>query len=242
VVMGLGRDNAHPMQESAFFGNIFVSPPQAYYCNGFDWDRGPVSGRIGANQSGSPYTNPFGTNALCESHCTTIGFWGEAYSGCGSWGNNVVTVFRDFDPNVPYTICNPTTKLCLDVLNWSTSANGVIDPWPATAGQNQKFFFERVNAVSDSGQYRIRSAQSNLYLTMKGASTKSGGALIQWPYEGTTNQLWYMTQVVEGSYNLVNVNSGMQLTVGGIAQGGQVIQIPGGGYSNTEMFKLTLSQ
>ena len=59
VVLGLGRSNAYPMQEGAFFGNIFVSPPQAYYCNGYDWDRGPVSGRIGATQTGSPYKNPF---------------------------------------------------------------------------------------------------------------------------------------------------------------------------------------
>ena len=41
--------NKYPMQEGAFFGNIFTSPPQAYFCNGYDWDRGPVAGRIGAD-------------------------------------------------------------------------------------------------------------------------------------------------------------------------------------------------
>ena len=46
------------MQESASFGNIFVSPRL---------------GRIGANQSGSPYTDPFGTNALCRSSCARTG-------------------------------------------------------------------------------------------------------------------------------------------------------------------------
>ena len=98
TIIGLGRNSAYPMQESAFFGNIFVNPPKAYYCNGFDWDRGPAAGRIGATQSGSPYSNPFGTNALCKNSCSTVGRVGEAYGSCDGY-NNVITVYRDFRPD-----------------------------------------------------------------------------------------------------------------------------------------------
>src|SRR5581483_5655457 len=32
--IGWGRSTDYPYQEGSFFGNIFVSPPTAYYCNG----------------------------------------------------------------------------------------------------------------------------------------------------------------------------------------------------------------
>ena len=59
--------------------------------------------------------------------------------------------------------------------------------------------------------------------------------------QASKTMLWWMTQVVRGSYTIVNVNSGMQLTVSG-PTGTQVVQIPGGSYGSTEMFKLTLAQ
>src|SRR5215831_4848493 len=31
--IGYGRNNLFPYQEGSFFGNIFASPPQAYFCN-----------------------------------------------------------------------------------------------------------------------------------------------------------------------------------------------------------------
>src|SRR2546430_2241652 len=47
-ILGWGLDSAYPYEEGSFFGNIFVSPPKAYYCNGKDFDVGVVPGRIGA--------------------------------------------------------------------------------------------------------------------------------------------------------------------------------------------------
>src|SRR6185503_2625163 len=88
--LGLGTSNAYPIQESAFFGNIFVSPPKNYFCNGRDWDRGPVAGRL----AGGPYVNPYGTNALCANNCSSVGTFGEAFGACGSY-SKVITVWRD---------------------------------------------------------------------------------------------------------------------------------------------------
>src|SRR6185436_12394159 len=57
--LGWGRNNSTPFIEAAFFGNIFVSPLRAYYCNGPDWERVPVMGRIGAETTDTIFRNPF---------------------------------------------------------------------------------------------------------------------------------------------------------------------------------------
>ena len=50
TAIGYGRNNLFPYQEGSFFGNIFASPPQAYFCNGKDFELGVVPGRLGVGQ------------------------------------------------------------------------------------------------------------------------------------------------------------------------------------------------
>jgi len=237
VVLGLGRLNNYPLQEGAFFGNIFVTPPKPYYCNGFDFDRAPAGGRIGSTQTGSPYTNPFG---LCSSVCTTIGYLNEAYTPCAGW-NNVITTFRDFDPGLPYTICNLASGMCLAIKSNSTAAGGIIDLWPTNTNPNQKWYFERVNNNTSSGDYRIRSAYSNLYLDIVTSSMVDGGLVDQWPNNGGANQMWNMIQIIAGSYLIENENSRLLLNAAGIAAGQQMIQAGHGSYGDSQMWKLTLT-
>jgi hypothetical protein len=239
VTIGYGRSNAYPMQEGAFFGNIFITPPQAYYCNGYDYDRGPAAGRIGANQSGSPYWDPFSGAGLCKDNCSVVGY-GDAFGSCGG-NNNVVTVYRDFDPGVPYTICNKWDNMCLDVQNWQTNAGAVIDMWPANGQANQKFYFERVNTNSHDGNYRIRSAFSNLYLDVSGGSTAAGAGIVQWTNNGGNNQMWNMIQVIQGTYLMENERSRLLLNTQGVAQGTQLVQRGSGSYTDPQMWKLTLA-
>jgi hypothetical protein len=237
--LGLGRSPAYPMQESAFFGNIFVSPPKAYFCNGFDWDRGPVAGRIGANQAGAPYVNPFGTNALCKNSCTTVGAIGEAYGSCAGF-NNVVTVFRDFDPTLAYNITSVQTGQNMDISHASSSPGAVVDTWAANGGSNQKFFLERVSSTSDSGTYRVHAVGSNLYLDMAGASKGDGGGLIQYGWSGANNQLWNLIQVQGSTYIIANVNSG-KLLAHGAGAGAQVTQHGQGVYSDDQMWQIKIA-
>jgi len=244
-VLGLGRSNTYPMQEGAFFGNIFISPPQAYYCNGFDWDRGPVSGRIGANVSGSPYKDPYSGAGLCKSNCATVGYNGEAYASCAAngvnFGNNVVTVFRDFDPNVPYTICNPITNNCIAIKGNSTSAGGIVDVWPLNSA-SQKFYFERVNVNSHDGNYRIRSNNSGLYVDVTNGSTAAGGTMTQQYGNGQTNQAFNMIQIASNTYLIENERSRLLLNARGIAPGAPLVQSGSGYYDDYQVWKLTLAQ
>ena len=90
-----------PRQEGSFFGNFFVSPPKAFYCEGKDFAVGVVAGRIGSNQVGAPYVNSFGDNqSLCQSpndipNCAPADIPNAAagFKACAGF-NHVITVWR----------------------------------------------------------------------------------------------------------------------------------------------------
>jgi hypothetical protein len=93
--IGWARSSTYPNQEGSFFGNIFTSPPRAYYCGGRNINAAAVAGRLGAGTSGAPYTNPWGANAACDDHCTrSESPYGQSgYKFC--YGNDaVMTVWR----------------------------------------------------------------------------------------------------------------------------------------------------
>jgi hypothetical protein len=100
TAIGWDQDAAYPYEEGSFFGNIFVSPPQAFYCNGKDFDVGVVPGRIGAGQGDAPYVDPFNGNGYCKDHCTPadIPHQDDGYKACIGY-NHVVTVWRNPDPS-----------------------------------------------------------------------------------------------------------------------------------------------
>ena len=93
--IGWGRNSTYPNQEGAFFGNIFTSPPTANYCGGRNIAAAQVAGRIGANVSGAPYTDPWGPSGQCVDHCTTPPS-PDTQNGFKSCNGNsqVITVWR----------------------------------------------------------------------------------------------------------------------------------------------------
>ncbi len=114
--IGWGQSTDYPYQEGSFFGNIFVNPPKGYFCNGKDFASGTVPGRLGAGQSGAPYSDPFGTPGPCTPSCTassaTTNGVADGYSSCNGY-THVVTVWRNFDVNTKYKITNRVTGKCL---------------------------------------------------------------------------------------------------------------------------------
>jgi hypothetical protein len=97
--IGWSLDSDFPYEEGSFFGNIFVSPPVAYYCNGKDFDVGVVPGRLGAGQGDAPYTNPVKSpGGYCRDTCTPtdIPYQDDGYKACLGY-NHVVTVWRNPD-------------------------------------------------------------------------------------------------------------------------------------------------
>jgi hypothetical protein len=105
VAIGWGIDRVnYPMQEGTFFGDIMdtgglanigkpsVTAPAGYYCDGAGFPAGAagvVAGRLGANQAGAPYTNPFGPGTMCQSiPNANVGYFTKGITGSCPPGSN----------------------------------------------------------------------------------------------------------------------------------------------------------
>ncbi|MES2308392.1 MAG: sialate O-acetylesterase [Verrucomicrobiota bacterium] len=63
------------------------------------------------------------------------------------------------------------------------------------------------------GIYTIKNSNSNLMLDIAGASKASGAQAVQTVANSTSNQQWRITEQEDGTYSIVNVNSGFALGV-----------------------------
>ena len=108
-----------------------------------------VPGRLGAQQVGSPYKNPFMGAGLCSDNC--VGVTGnthydalgnadvpDGFTKCGM-RSRVVTVYRDFDAVTDYKICSRQSGLCLDVAANSTVEGAAFDQIAYTSQPRDKF-------------------------------------------------------------------------------------------------------
>jgi len=147
--LGWGYSSDFPYQEGSFFGNIFVSPPVANYCNGSDFNSAVVPGRLGANQVGSPYKNPFAGAGYCRDNCvgvTSYTHWDatgnpdvpDGFTKCGT-RSRVITVYREFDAVTDYKLCNRQSGLCLDVAGNSTAEGAGFDQIAYVSQPRDKF-------------------------------------------------------------------------------------------------------
>jgi hypothetical protein len=189
AAVGWGQNASYPYQEGSFFGNIFVSPPQAYYCNGKDFDLGVVAGRLGATQSGTPYVNPYGSSsAQCSVFCAAHGT--DGFNSCPVWNpyatfSHVVTVWRNFDPNTQYKICNKSGGLCLDNAG-STADKAKLVQSAYKGASSQKWNI----VVTSTGKYKLTSVASAKAVATLNGGTASGTALMQTTYTGASTQIW----------------------------------------------------
>jgi len=197
--LGYGRSTNYPFQEGSFFGNIFSSTPKAYYCNGKDFGLGVVPGRLGAMQTGSPYVNPFGSNANCSASCTAADapYNNDGYKYCAGY-KHVVTVYRDFAPNVAYTLKNQVTNTFAEVGGFSTVNGGNVQAWAPTNGANQKWY---INKVAPN-QYQLINVNSKLCMDVAGPSTAHETNVQQWTCWGGQNQLWQLNARGNGWYEV----------------------------------------
>jgi Ricin-type beta-trefoil lectin domain-like len=187
--IGWGQNTSYPFQEGSFFGNVFVNPPKGYFCNGKDFSSGTVPGRLGAGQSNAPYYDPFGTPGPCAASCTassakTNGV-ADGFTSCYGY-THVVTVWRNFDVNTQYMICNRQLGKCLEVAGSSTAAGAAVQHRTYSGGANQKWTITQISA----GKYKLLNVASGKALDLSGGSLADGTALVQQSYSGAASQLW----------------------------------------------------
>jgi hypothetical protein len=223
--LGYGRSTDYPYQEGSFFGNIFSSTPQAYFCNGKDFDQGAVPGRLGVGgNTSAPYTNPFGSGAYCKDRCAAADFpyGSDGYKACNGF-THVVTVWRNFDPNTNYKVCNRYTGLCLDVDHKSTLDGASLIQYHYTGGDNQKWKIKQVSP----GKYTFANFFSGKMLDISGANTANGASLIQWQPNGGSNQQWSFTPTGDGYYKFSpgsQPGASLELSNGTTVEGAKVQQ------------------
>lgn len=91
-----------------------------------------------------------------------------------------------------YTVTNVNSGLCLDVPGNSSASGVQLDQWTCNGADNQKWALSAVDSyTSGSDQsYELTSLESGQVVDVSGASTAAGGAVIQWPTNGGSNQTW----------------------------------------------------
>ncbi len=90
---------------------------------------------------------------------------------------------------------------------------------------------QQVTSIDPSGTFELSNAASGQCLNVSGASTASGAAIVQWPYDGGSNSLWhFILNPANGSHQIVNLNSGLDAVVqnASTADGAKIIQAPFG--------------
>jgi hypothetical protein len=195
--MGWGKSSSHPYQEGSFFGNIFTNPPQAFYCNGKDFNVGLVPGRLGAS-AGTIIRNKYSDyRSYCMNQCLAANSpnQGDGYKSCSGW-NHVVTVWRNFDPNTDYKVCNRRTGKCLDVYYGSTAEGAGIVQYDYNGGANQLW---KITQVSP-GKYKFMNKKSWKVMDIYGGRANNGAPLVQWNWNGGPNQQWAFTPTGDGYY------------------------------------------
>jgi hypothetical protein len=211
--IGYGRNNLFPYQEGSFFGNIFASPPQAYFCNGKDFELGVVPGRLGVGQAGAPYKNPFPGTGYCQDYCTGAASpnTGDGYQACYGF-THVVTVWRNFDPTTSYKICNRSDGRCLDTVLGGTADLTRITTSRYTGASSQKW---RIVQFSP-GNYKLTNAKASRVLDVWGGVPIEGvETLLFDASKAATSQLWNFLPTGDGNYRFTpGTNIFSSLTTG----------------------------
>jgi hypothetical protein len=209
TAVGWGRDAGYPNQEGTYFGNIFTpnagsGKVDAFYCNGSGWAKSVVPGRLGAYQPNAPYSNPFGTDAMCAGHCTAAASpnQGDGFQSCMSY-RTPITVWRKdsqaFDEKMPYRICSKLSGKCLDVVVAGQANGARVQQWDFGGGANQKWLIKTIG----DGYYRVCAQHSGKCLNVNNGSTANGADINQWTDYGEDHQRFAIEPMGGGLFSIV---------------------------------------
>jgi hypothetical protein len=192
--IGWGQSDAYPYQEGSFFGNIFIDNPKAFFCNGRDFDQGVVPGRLGANQTGAPYKPAAPGPNSCDDVCAAMDapYQLDGYKACNGY-NHVITVWRNFDANTNYKICNRKGGRCLDAGASIADGSAIVQNSYVATAMGQKWRIIQVNPK----QYKVVNAVTGKALAISGKLTANGTAIVQRSFAGGTDQLWSFTSMAD---------------------------------------------
>ncbi len=116
-------------------------------------------------------------------------------AGVIQWPNNGAPNQRwQFDDlgNGVFRIVSVNSGLALDVSGASTEPGAQVIQWPWNGGLNQQWHLIFLNDPSSNpAPVVLQSMSSGLVIDLAGASMDPGARLIQWPWAGYPNQIWW---------------------------------------------------
>jgi len=151
-----------------------VVGPVAYYCEGAGFPggaNGVVAGRLGANQVGAPYVNPFGNGALCQ-NAPSVGQFSLGVTGSCPAGSNT----------------NPAAGCPDGYKALTTNSNGGVWQHGITVWRNNNY-----TPVFDSGYvYRLAplTGSGGISVDISNGSTADGTTVQQYTTWNGTPQMF----------------------------------------------------
>jgi len=222
AAIGWGQNASYPVQEGAYFGNVMRANSDgtlhAWYCEGRDYTKGIVPGRLGADSTSNIYQNPWGAGAYCDDHCTKYGT--DGYTSCNGV-SNPITVWRQasynpvFDNNYIYELVNVNSQLALDVTGSRTAENTLIDQYTYRGSANQQFQIIQVA----SSQWKIIDTHSGKALTNREGGS---GYVTLNSYSGADTDNWSIDDH-NGHFIIKNKASGAYLQVPSAAMSANLV-------------------
>lgn len=168
-----------------------------------------------ATGSSSPSSQGLGTAALWNSD-KTLTEVGAAYKNPGT----------AFTPaGYTWRLVNRATVMCLDNRGKSTSGSNVFQYGQLTT-TNQT---QRWTITASGSYYKLQCVSGGLYLDTLG-NTASGSLVGQESNSNSSNQLWNITSVGSGCFNITSVASGLCLYAS--LDGGEIEQVSSSGSNN----------
>ena len=242
------------MQEGTFFGDIIdtgalsnigkpsATAPAGYFCDGAGFPAGSagvVAGRLGANQVGAPYQNPFGVGALCQSFPTAnIGFFSKGVSGSCPSGSNSnpsqgcpdgyqqlaypsgipwshgITVWRNNNYTPVFdTGYQYTFSSVLTQANPMVMDAGTspIQQWNKSTGLTTSIF-----VMAPSGHSWVVSPMNNLGHCVDAGAGVNGTGLVLSTCNGAASQNWNIAaNAMNGSFNIATASTGRCMNIRG---------------------------
>ncbi len=115
------------------------------------------------------------------------------------------------------------------------------DAWDA--GVQQVIANGWVAPINFAGVFEIQNAYSGLALDVSGGSMSNGATILQWPYQGNSNQLWNFIPTSGGYYQIKNANSALDVNVTGAstANGAAIVQWPFGSGGNDQWLPVRIA-
>ena len=141
--------------------------------------------------------------------------------------------------NGQYQIIPTMVGRVVEIAGNSTTDGAKTQIWDNVSSNSQKWTLEQVSYAPNivDATYRFISVNSNKCIDVPNSSTSPGQALRQWTCNGSNAQNFVVTREADGYYKLVNVTSGLPMSVRDFSSSGTAIEQNNAYQGDNQLFR-----